>query len=41
MKLIEVEGIGEVMDEKKEKMDMVNRGGIGEFIYMEVMDERF
>ncbi|MFK4059970.1 DUF475 domain-containing protein [Brucella anthropi] len=36
-----VEGLGEVLDATQEQMDMVHRGGLGAFIYLEVLDASF
>ncbi len=36
-----VEGIGEVLDATQEQMDMVHRGGLSAFIYLEVLDASF
>jgi hypothetical protein len=36
-----VEGLGEVLDASQEQVDMVHRGGLGAFIYLEVLDASF
>ncbi len=36
-----VEGLGEVLDATQEQIDMVRRGGLGAFIYLEVLDASF
>lgn len=36
-----VEGLGEVLDATQEQMDVVHRGGLGAFIYLEVLDASF
>ncbi|MFC0244461.1 DUF475 domain-containing protein [Falsochrobactrum ovis] len=36
-----VEGLGEVLDASKEQLGTVHRGGLGAFIYLEVLDASF
>lgn len=36
-----VEGLGAVLDASQEQVDMVHRGGLGAFIYLEVLDASF
>ncbi len=36
-----IEGIGEVLDATQQQMDMVHRGGLGAFIYLEMLDASF
>lgn len=36
-----VEGLGEVLDASQQQMDMVHRGGLGAFIYLEILDASF
>ncbi|CAN7277391.1 DUF475 domain-containing protein [Phyllobacterium sp. LjRoot231] len=36
-----VEGLGEILDATQEQMDAVQRGGLGAFLYLEVLDASF
>lgn len=36
-----IEGLGAVLDATKEQMDTVHRGGLGAFLYLEVLDASF